>query len=75
MQQQINATVGEISCCGHKSKGKKLTIADIKKNGGNYVDYEHDHKEMRYIVNETQCFVFDTPGFNHSRFVSSNACK
>ncbi len=28
-----------------KSEGRKLTIADIKKNGGNYVDYEHEHKE------------------------------
>ena len=28
-----------------KSQGRKLTIADIKKNGGNYVDYEHEHKE------------------------------
>ncbi len=27
------------------SQGRKLTIADIKKNGGNYVDYEHEHKE------------------------------
>ena len=28
-----------------KSQGRKLTVADIDKNGGNYVDYEHDHKE------------------------------
>ena len=28
-----------------KSQGRKLTIADIDKNGGNFVDYEHDHKE------------------------------
>ena len=28
-----------------KSQGRKLTVADIDKNGGNFVDYEHDHKE------------------------------
>ena len=28
-----------------KSQGRKLTIADIDKNGGNFVDYEHVHKE------------------------------
>ena len=28
-----------------KSQGRKLTVADIDKNGGNYVDYEHDHNE------------------------------
>ena len=27
-----------------KSQGRKLTVADIDKNGGNYVDYEHKHK-------------------------------
>ena len=26
-----------------KSQGRKLTVADIDKNGGNYVDYEHEH--------------------------------
>jgi len=27
-----------------KSQGRKLTVVDIDKNGGNYVDYEHEHK-------------------------------
>ena len=41
MQQQTNATVGKISCSGHKITREKV---DIDKNGGNYVDYEHEHK-------------------------------
>ena len=28
-----------------KSQGRKLTIADIDKNGGNFVDYDHVHKD------------------------------
>ena len=27
-----------------KSQGRKLTVVAIDKNGGNYIDYEHEHK-------------------------------